>query len=267
MTKRVLITGSTDGIGLVAARDLLALGHRVVLHGRNPKKLADLAREFDEAGHEGQYETHEADLAVLAEVERFSEGLASQAEGLDVLINNAGVFTAPEPRTADGLDVRFAVNTIAPYIITRRLLPKIGPDGRIVNLSSAAQSPVDARAFRGEVPVSAGAAYAQSKLALTAWTRALGLKLGGSPSVVSVNPGSLLGTKMVLEAFGSSNRSVQIGADILVRATVDEEFDGCEGEYFDNDVGRFGAPHPDVNDEGVRGEIEELIRSVVGSGD
>ena len=264
MSKRILITGSTDGIGLLAARGLLDLGHHVLLHGRSPDKLDNLADDLARGGLEGRFETHVADLATLAGAHRFAEAIATGDDALDVLINNAGVFTASNPMTDDGLDVRFAVNVLAPYVITRRLLSKMVGGGRIVNVSSAAQSPVDPRALRGEVQASAGAAYAQSKLALTAWTRSLGLQLGGSPSVVSVNPGSLLATKMVLEAFGRSSRSVGVGADILIRAALDDEFDGCEGEYFDNDAGRFGSPHPDVQDAEKRREIEELLASVVG---
>ena len=90
------------------------------------------------------------------------------------------------------------MNTIAPFLLTRRLLPLLGASGRVINLSSAAQAAVNLRALVGEVQLSDNAAYAQSKLALTMWSRALALSLGRSgPSVVAVNPGSMLGTKMV----------------------------------------------------------------------
>jgi NAD(P)-dependent dehydrogenase (short-subunit alcohol dehydrogenase family) len=70
---------------------------------------------------------------------------------LNVLINNAGVFKTTAPRTQDGLDVRFAVNTLAPYLLTQKLLPLLGRSGRVINLSSAGQSPVDAEALAGRV--------------------------------------------------------------------------------------------------------------------
>lgn len=241
MSKTILLTGATAGIGLEAARRLVARGHRVILHGRSAEKLARVESELADAG---AVETVRADLSVLAEVAALADAVAERHDRLDVLINNAGVYTAPEPRTADGLDVRFAVNTLAPALLTRRLLPLMPPEGRVVNLSSAAQAPVDLGALAGEVPLAAGAAYAQSKLALTMWTRHLADEVG--PVVVAVNPGSLLRTKMVKDAFGIEGKDVGIGAGILVRAALAEEFAEASGQYFDNDAGRFAPPHADA---------------------
>lgn len=266
MVKRILITGSTDGIGLEAARRLLALGHHVLLHGRNPEKLESIARDLAGAGYGDQFETYLADLSELSEIERFANEVTTSRDGLDVLINNAGVYRAPVVMTVDGLDVRFTVNAIAPYVITSQLLGTLGPSGRIVNVSSAAQASVQPEALRGEVQLPDSAAYAQSKLALTAWSRALGISSGGAPSVVSVNPGSLLGTKMVLEAFGQARAGVAVGAEILVRAALDDEFDGCIGEYFDNDIGRFGPPHRDAEDPDTRDQIVHLLAEVANRG-
>lgn len=244
MSKTILLTGATAGIGLEAARRLVARGHRVILHGRSAEKLARVESELADAG---AVETVRADLSVLAEVAALADAVAERHDRLDVLINNAGVYTAPEPRTADGLDVRFAVNTLAPALLTRRLLPLMPPEGRVVNLSSAAQAPVDLGALAGEVPLAAGAAYAQSKLALTMWTRHLANERGAEgPVVVAVNPGSLLRTKMVKDAFGIEGKDVGIGAGILVRAALAEEFAEASGQYFDNDAGRFAPPHADA---------------------
>ncbi|MEP1030472.1 MAG: SDR family NAD(P)-dependent oxidoreductase, partial [Alphaproteobacteria bacterium] len=160
-----------------------------------------------------------------------------------------GVYNAPDAVTADGLDVRFAVNTIAPYLLTRRLLPLLGAGGRVINLSSAAQAPVDADALAGRTRLADGAAYAQSKLAITMWTRALADALGlDGPTVIAVNPGSLLGSKMVKEAFGMDGKDIGIGADILCRAALDDAFTDASGQYFDNDSGHFAPPHADARD-------------------
>ena len=135
-----------------------------------------------------------------------------------MLINNAGIFKTPEPITQDGLDVRFAVNTIAPYLLTQKLLPLLGASGRVINLSSAAQSPVDPEALAGRVRLSDDlTTYAQSKLALTMWSRSMALSLKDEgPVIIAVNPGSLLGTKMVKEGFGMAGNDIRIGADILI---------------------------------------------------
>ena len=174
MAKTILITGSTDGIGREAARMLVSRGHYVLLHGRNAAKLADVERKLRELPEAGPVEQYVADLSRLTEVEALADAVAEQHATLDVLINNAGVFGAAETTTAEGLDVRFAVNTIAPYLLTTRLLPRLGSSGRVINLSSAAQAPVDLDALAGRRRLSDQAAYAQSKLALTMWSRSMG---------------------------------------------------------------------------------------------
>ncbi len=237
--KTLLLTGATDGIGKLTARRLIDAGHRVLLHGRNPDKLATVASELG-----GQTETYVADLSDLAAVDAMARAIRANHDQLDVLINNAGVLKTRHPRTDEGLDVRFLVNTVAPYLLTKQLLPLLGPTGRVVNLSSAAQAPVDIEALTGRTHLSDMAAYAQSKLAITLWTRHLADRLPEGPLVVAVNPGSLLGTKMVKEGFGQSGKDVGIGAEILVDAALGERFAGRSGAYFDNDARRFADPHP-----------------------
>ena len=187
MHKTILITGSTDGIGLETAKMLVTGGHHVLLHGRNPAKLEQAEKALSALPGGGQVESYAADLSRMANVESFAQAVATKHEKLDVLINNAGVYNAPDAITPDRLDVRFAVNTIAPYLLTQRLLPLLGPSGRVINLSSAAQSPVDPKALAGQVKLSDGPAYAQSKLALTMWSRSLALSLkDGGPDRKSV---------------------------------------------------------------------------------
>lgn len=266
MRRTVLITGSTDGIGFETAQRLVAQGHDVLLHGRSDMKLAAAARALVGLGADGRVDTFLADLSDLASVESFADEVLRDVDSLDVLINNAGVFTAPEPITRDGLDIRFAVNTIAPYLLTRRLLPLLGDEGRVVNVSSAAQAPVDLEALAGRVRLSPGDAYAQSKLALTQWSRDLALGLGASgPMIVAVNPGSLLATTMVKEAFGVSGKDVGIGAGILVRAALSEDFAGAAGQYYDNDTARFAPPHPDGLDPALTGAVVAAIEGVLAS--
>ncbi len=244
MTKTILITGSTDGIGLETAKMLLTKGHRVLLHGRNASKLEKVARSLAE---QGEIESYIADLSDMNAVAALAEAVTEKHDQLDVLINNAGVFVTSNPITKDGLDVRFVVNTIAPYLLTQRLLPLLGESGRVVNVSSAAQAPVNPQALAGKIGLSANDAYAQSKLAITSWTNALANSdTGNTPLFVSVNPGSFLGSKMVKEAYGMRGKDIRIGGDILTRAAVSDEFANASGQYFDNDSGRFASPHPDA---------------------
>lgn len=260
MSKTILLTGATAGIGLETARALAADGYHLLVHGRSADKLDEVADALAALPGAGPVDRFVADLSMMAEVERLADEVTARHDRLDVLINNAGVYGAPDPTTADGLDVRFAVNTVASYLLTRRLLPRLGSDGRVVNLSSAAQAPVDLEALAGRRRLGDGPAYAQSKLALTMWSRALGHELGeDGPVVVSVNPGSLLATKMVKDAFGVPGQDVGIGVEILRRAALDDDFADATGRYFDNDAGRFAQPHPDALDAA---KCEAVVRAV-----
>jgi len=258
MQKLILITGSTDGIGLETARKLSAEGHKILLHGRNRSKL-DAAKQMLGGDADG----YVADLSNMADVEELATSVAAKRKKIDVLINNAGVFKTPDPITADGLDVRFVVNTFAPYALTQRLLPLMDATGRIINLSSAAQAPVNLEALAGQARLSDMEAYAQSKLAITIWSRELAKKLPDGPIVVAVNPGSMLASKMVKESFGVAGNDLGIGADILCRAALSDEFATATGKYFDNDSGRFAEPHPDALDSQKSQKVMDVIEAIL----
>ena len=264
MQKTILITGSTDGIGLETAKTLASQGHHVLLHGRNPEKLKDAEKAVSEVSRGGPAESYVADLSRMTEVQALVKAVAEKHDKLDVLINNAGILKTPDTTTQDGLDVRFAVNTIAPYLLTQRLMPLLGPSARVINLSSAAQSPVNIDALKGRVKLADMDAYAQSKLAITMWSRTMALSLGDKgPIVVAVNPGSLLASKMVQEGFGVAGKDITIGVDILVRAALSEEFSDASGQYFDNDSSQFSPPHADGLDTRKSEEVVNAIEAVL----
>jgi len=264
MKKTILITGSTDGIGLEAAKTLVAAGHQILLHGRNASKLKNVEDQLTALDGGGSVESYVADLSRLADVESFAKSVADKHQTLDVLINNAGILKAANTVTADGLDVRFAVNTIAPYILTKRLLPLLGSSSRVVNLSSAAQAPVNLKALAGEGTLSDMDAYSQSKLAITMWSRTLAESVGDSgPVVIALNPGSLLATKMVKEGMGIAGNDTRIGSGIIIKAALDDEFANATGQYFDNDSGQFAAPHPDALDTQKSQATVDAIESIV----
>lgn len=264
MPKTILITGSTDGIGLETARMLISAGHKVLLHGRNATKLENVKKSLSALAGEGHVESYVADLSRMTDVEALAEEVAEKHAQLDVLINNAGVYSTSNPITADGLDVRFVVNAIAPYLLTQKLLPHLNPSGRVINLSSAAQSPVNVNAQTGQVKLSDSAAYAQSKLAITMWSRSLALSLKDKgPAIIAVNPGSMLGSKMVKEAYGVAGGDIRIGAEILARAALSDEFAAASGQYFDNDRGQFASPHPDALNPQKSEEVVQTIRKLI----
>ncbi|WP_289036406.1 SDR family NAD(P)-dependent oxidoreductase [uncultured Roseibium sp.] len=261
MTKTILITGATDGIGLLTAEVLAAEGHLILLHGRNAAKLEQAKSKVG-----GRSEIYLADMSRLADVNRLVDEILAKHDHIDVVINNAGVYKTPAAQTDQGFDTRFVVNTIAPYVLTRRLLSAMSPESRVVNLSSAAQAPVDIAALKGQKRLSDMEAYAQSKLAITIWTRELAKEMPEGPVFIAVNPGSLLASKMVREGFGMAGNDLGIGADILTKAALSPDFAQASGKYFDNDSGHFANPEQSAMNEKTAAlamnAIEELTSKV-----
>jgi NAD(P)-dependent dehydrogenase (short-subunit alcohol dehydrogenase family) len=280
MSKTILITGSTDGIGKLAALKLAAAGHQVYLHGRNSDKLASVVAEVKAVATGAALDNIDgsvADFSDLTDVRKMAAEVKEKLPKLDVIINNAGIYTTKSAMTKDGLDVRFVVNYLAPYELTNALLPllKQSSKARIVNLSSAAQAPISYEAFAGQASLDDKDAYAQSKLALTMWSMNLAdTVVSNDINMIAVNPGSLLNTKMVNEAYGQYWSSADKGANILTELAISDEFANDTGKYFDNDIkdgahgdakGAFGQPHADALDKEAIAELERQTQQVLQS--
>lgn len=259
MKKTIFITGSTDGIGKLAALQLAREGHEIYLHGRNAEKLAAVISELKTASGNESVNGFVADFSDLDAVRQMAQRIKNEVSKLDVLINNAGVFKSPQPLNKDGLDMRMVVNYLAPYVLTNELLPllKKGKSPRLVNLSSAAQAPVSEVVLAGKMQRSEQETYAQSKLALTMWSFYLAEK-HPDLAVIAVNPGSLLNTNMVREAYGRHWSPADKGADILSDLAVSKNHEGVTGKYFDNDRGAFGQAHSDAYS---KDKIDRLIKT------
>ncbi len=263
MTKTILITGSTDGIGKLAAIKLAKEGHEILLHGRNAEKLTKVIAQVKKLSNNENIKGFVADFLELESVEKMANQVITEVPKIDVLINNAGVFKSLESHNKNGLELRFVVNYLAPYVLTEKLIPLLqkGNSPRLINLSSAAQASVSHEALSGKQPVEVQNAYAQSKLALTMWSFYLSKKLNDI-TIIAVNPGSLLDTNMVKEAYGYHWSSADKGANILYDLSISEEYKEVTGKYFDNDKGEekgiFGPAHADVYNEIA---IEKLIET------
>lgn len=266
MQKNILLTGATDGIGFETAKKLAGDGHRLIIHGRSEEKLQATEQALKAIDGCGDIHAVKADLSNFSEVSAMADQLLEQFTHLDALINNAGIFRTQHPITQSGLDVRFAVNTLAPYLLVRKLLPILSETSRVVNLSSAAQAPVNIDALKGRQTIDDEfQAYAQSKLAITQWTCALAEQYPQGPVFIAVNPGSMLGSKMVKEGFGVAGGDLSIGANILYQAALDESFANASGKYFDNDSQQFAPPHSDAQSAQKNQQLVAVLEQILES--
>lgn len=264
MKKTILITGSTDGIGKLAALKMAQDGHKLFLHGRSLEKLTKVITELKKKTGNDNIDGFIADFSDLNEVQRMSDEINDKVEVIDVLINNAGVFKSSHPITTEGIDIRIVVNYFAPYVLTNKIIKKlkVSPEGRIISLSSAAQSSVSMELLDGNIKVSDQEAYAQSKLALLMWSFYLA-KQESDISVVALNPGSLLNTNMVREAYGEFWSSADKGANIIYDLALVRNSDDIDGKYFDNDRGGFGPAHPDAYSTEIINQLIEKTENMV----
>jgi NAD(P)-dependent dehydrogenase (short-subunit alcohol dehydrogenase family) len=258
----ILITGATDGLGRALAVDLAAQGATLLLHGRDAAKLAAVSDEV------GGATTLLADLSDLAQVRDLARQVREATDRLDVLVNNAGIGTAGDTReeSADGIELRFAVNYLAGYLLTRELLDlvKASAPARIVFVSSAGQMPIDfddpmlTRDYNGV------RAYCQSKLAQIMLAFDLAAALDGTGvTATALHPATYMPTKMVREAGVSPHSSLKEGADATLRLIADPALDAVTGRYFNGE--REAAPDAQASDPEARRRLHELSEQLVGA--
>lgn len=235
----VLVTGGTDGIGRITCARLAQKGYQVILHGRNEDKAHQVADQISkDLGIKLDLEI--ADFSSLEQVKAMAYRLREKYASLQILINNAALGPGPKDKqhrslSQDGYEMIFAVNYLAPFLLTNLLLPLLlkAEQPRVINVTSIAQSLVDFDNLMLEEGYTGSKAYSQSKMALTMFTIELDHRLKGkSISVNCLHPGSLLNTKMVEEAFGYSWGKAESGADAIEYLATSHELDKVSGKYF-----------------------------------
>ena len=239
MTDRiVLITGATNGVGRVVATRLGRQGWLVLAHGRDQARGAQVVSDIEAAG--GRARFYRADLSSKAGVRRLADAIANDHPRLHLLINNAGIgFGTPgtgRVESPDGFELRFAVNYLAPFLLTRLLLPVVlaGAPARIVNVASIGQQDIDFDDVQLDRRYSATDAYRRSKLALIMFTFDLAEELEGREVTVNaLHPATFMDTFMVREAGGTPMSTVDEGADAIMNLVVSHAMGGRTGEYFD----------------------------------
>ena len=238
--KIALVTGSTDGLGRAVALSLAGSGFRVLIHGRDTRRGEALVREISARG--GSASFHRADFASQSEVRALADVVGAEHDRLDLLINNAGIGTgaggrpAPRQTSADGYELRFAVNYLAGYLLTRLLLPMLvrAAPARIVNVASVGQYPLDFDNLMLTRAYSGMRAYAQSKLAQVMLTLDLAAELRDRGVTVNcLHPATYMDTTMVRAAGVEPTSTVDEGAAAVMNLAVSRELEGRTGEYFD----------------------------------
>ncbi|PBB90483.1 3-oxoacyl-ACP reductase [Mesorhizobium sp. WSM3864] len=265
--KTVLVTGSTDGVGRVVAERLGAAGARVLVHGRDKTRAKATVAAIEAEG--GNAEFLLADLSSLAEVRRLADAVRAGTDRLDILISNAGVGTGGEGAkrqvSADGYEMRFAVNYLAGFLLSSELLPllKASAPARIVNVASAGQQAIDfddvnlARGYSGV------RAYCQSKLAQILFTIDLAEQLEGSGVTVNaLHPASYMDTTMVRQAGITPWSSVETGADAILNLAISPALEGRSGLYFDGQ--REARADAQAYDERARSRLRALSLELTG---
>lgn len=266
--KTALVTGSTDGLGRAVALQLAALGATVIVHGRNRERGEETVRQAERAG--GQAVFYAADFASLDEVRQLASTILERHDSLHLLINNAGIWTdgTDARRTSeDGHELVFAVNYLAGFVLTHRLLPLLerSAPARVINVSSLAQQPIDFEDVMLEHGFSASRAYAQSKLAQVMFTLDLADQLEGTGVTVnSLHPATFMNTRMVELAGAPPRSTVEEGAAAVMQLAVGAELEGRSGLFFN------GLTEAQTNaqayDQGARERLRTLAVELTGEG-
>jgi NAD(P)-dependent dehydrogenase (short-subunit alcohol dehydrogenase family) len=247
--KTVLVTGGTGGIGKATAMGLAALGARLGITGRDEARARAAAADIAEASGNREIDVFAADLSSQAEVRRLAQDVLARYRRLDVLVNNVGGFWGTRHVTADGLEHTFAVNHLAPFLLTNLLLDRLkaSAPARIVTVSSGAQSmgKLNFDDLQGERDYSGQKAYNQSKLANVMFTYELARRLAGTGVTANVlHPGVVrtafatedasLMWKVVLPVIRPFLKSPEQGAATSIYLASSPEVEGVSGKYFVN---------------------------------
>ena len=274
----ILITGATSGIGEAAARQLAALGHRVVLHARTGEKGEPVRREIEAATGNQNVGLLTADFGRLSEVRALAAAFREQYDRLDVLINNAGLYLSKRTETLDGFETTWAVNHLAPFLLTNLLLDRLkaSAPARIVNVASNAHTGgrINFDDLQMRERFNGLGAYAQSKLANILFTYELARRLDGTGVMaVAMHPGVVdtgiweRNTGLLdyfLRGMSVFYKSPKKSARSVVRLAVDPALEGVTGKYFDQMKEKRSAEAS--YDEAVAARLWEVSEEATGLG-
>jgi NAD(P)-dependent dehydrogenase (short-subunit alcohol dehydrogenase family) len=274
--KICVITGGTDGIGLAAAYGLAVQGARLLIHGRDPQKGSRAVAELKARSGNQHIEFLRCDFGSLAEVRGLAREVMQRAPRIDVLVNNAGCMIGKRRLSQDGYELTFAVNHLAPFLLTHLLLDALKGErpARIVTTSSGAHrgGRLDFDDLQNPRKYSAMGAYGNSKLANILFTRALAKRLEGSTvTATCLHPGFVRTSfardlppvgKILFPLLSLVARSPRKGAETLVYLASSPEVQGASGGYYFDC--KLAATTPAARDDEVAGRLWRLSEKLVG---
>jgi NAD(P)-dependent dehydrogenase (short-subunit alcohol dehydrogenase family) len=274
--KTVLVTGATSGIGRATALGLAELGARVAITGRDPGRAEDAAEEIRTAGG-GEVDVFVADLSAQSEVRRLASEVLRSLPRIDVLVNNVGGYWNTRHVTADGLERTFALNHLAPFLLTNLLLDRLQHSGpaRVVTVSSkaAAMGRIDFDDLQGATSYSGARAYNQSKLANILFTIELARRLAGSAVTANALHPGVVNTSFGAEDPGRAQRLLvplvrpflktpAKGAATSIRVACAPDLQGVTGRFFVN--GKPGKAPGRSEDPATAARLWRVSEGLVG---
>ncbi len=250
MTGRVcVVTGGTSGIGRCTVERLATLGAHTVIVARDPGRAHAAASQIRELAKNADVEVVIADLSSLHDVRGAAETIASRFDRIDVLINNAGVIARTRTLSPDGYELQWAVNHLAPFLLTNLLAPRFGDGSRVVNVSSQvhSQGVIDFEDLSSARYYDPLFAYCRSKLANVLFTYALARRLPPGATANCLHPG-VYATTLLNDFMGRPKRLAKLlklrhptpdgGAQASVYLATSPELDGVTGTYWHNQSGK-----------------------------
>ena len=239
--RTVLVTGSTDGIGKETALQLAQMGAKVLLHGRDPKKGQVVLEEIHLKTGSDRLEFYLADLSSQQQIRSLAAKVKENNHRLDVLINNAGIFMPERKMAEEGIETTFAVNYLAPFLLTRELddLLKQSAPSRIINVASIAHwnAKLEWNNLQGERYYEGFDAYALSKLGVILFTYALAERLLGSGVTANCLHPGVIETKLLRAGFGDypgdtpengARTSVYLASSLKEKDVTGQYFEECK---------------------------------------
>ena len=260
--KTILITGATDGIGKATAVELARRGMTVILHGRSLEKVQQTQNEIKHSVPNASLEVIAADFSSLKQVRAMSQEIVARFERLDVLINNAGVFMQKREVSQDGFELTFAVNHLAPFLLTCSLLPLLrSSQARVVTVSSFShrRGQINFADLQSERSFEGYNVYAQSKLANILFSNELAEREHGKLTSNSLHPGGVT-SKLLTTGFGITGISPAQGAETSVYLALAPEVAHVTGKYFSES--RETPTIPPVLDAAVGKKLWEVSEAL-----